>query len=713
MNRESYLSTWARKTAPFSIPDESCAYPDILKTRWFPWLLLLWILSGTSMATSLEIQIKSLQYGPLILKQANAKLVPEQGKFSLSLNKLQLPIPPYLITQTRLACLQGSWAKQALECDKGKIHIFLPKINETLRGEFTARLHPETGILKLSPLHFLGGDWFAALTYKKKQWRSQLKAKQVHLQDRLIKSLSPMPLPWLETLQGMVNLSLRTTGDPQPDAIKLKLNINPLSFNDRDFTLGAENLNIDIQSQAKRKGRLWQATLEATIDKGSWYLPFYLPFDQHPTQLRWRLNWDTGGKKSNTILTLKQRGIFNVFVGSQKDNGIISLLTANFETNLANAFKRYVSPYLEGGNWEGLSVPSGKGVGKVTLRNDLPETGQLKLINIIIADKQRRLGLRQLQGDIHWRRTLPAQGLIFPVTWIGWQSGHLYKIPLGKTDFFFRTTDDDLRLIRPATLPILDGFFQIQQLAALNLTSANPNIQFAGRIDNIPLEKLTRVLGFTPLAGTLSGVIPKISYHPGELKLDGKLLLEVFDGEIIIKNLKITHVFGPLPRLEADIEIKHLDLELVTRHFDFGLITGRLDGYVKGLVLENWRPVAFDAWLGTPENDPSKHRISQKAVENLTDLGGGGAAGLLSRGFMKLFKEFSYHKIGIGCRLQNNVCFLRGAAPAKNGYYIVKGGGLPRIDVIGYNRRIDWPTLLARLARITQIDNLESPVISQ
>ncbi|MEN9461378.1 MAG: hypothetical protein RIS84_1398, partial [Pseudomonadota bacterium] len=45
---------------------------------------------------------------------------------------------------------------------------------------------------------------------------------------------------------------------------------------------------------------------------------------------------------------------------------------------------------------------------------------------------------------------------------------------------------------------------------------------------------------------------------------------------------------------------------------------------------------------------------------------------------------------------------------APNGYYIVKGGGLPRIDVIGYNKRVNWNELLNRLKAVTK---LEKPII--
>jgi hypothetical protein len=36
------------------------------------------------------------------------------------------------------------------------------------------------------------------------------------------------------------------------------------------------------------------------------------------------------------------------------------------------------------------------------------------------------------------------------------------------------------------------------------------------------------------------------------------------------------------------------------------------------------------------------------------------------------------------------------------GYVIVKGGGIPAITVMGYNRQVNWQELLDRLRRVTQ-----------
>ena len=93
-------------------------------------------------------------------------------------------------------------------------------------------------------------------------------------------------------------------------------------------------------------------------------------------------------------------------------------------------------------------------------------------------------------------------------------------------------------------------------------------------------------------------------------------------------------------------------------------------------------------------------------MENLASLGGAGA--VLSSTFLRIFEEFSYRRLGISCRLEKSVCEMGGVAPAERGYFLVEGGGLPpRIDVLGFNRRVDWEVLLGRIQRVTT----EGPVI--
>ena len=84
---------------------------------------------------------------------------------------------------------------------------------------------------------------------------------------------------------------------------------------------------------------------------------------------------------------------------------------------------------------------------------------------------------------------------------------------------------------------------------------------------------------------------------------------------------------GARPQANADIRLERLDLAAVTHAFSFGLITGRLDGRINGLELADWEPVAFDAAFYSTPGDRSAKRISQRAVQNISSIGGGGGYG--------------------------------------------------------------------------------------
>jgi hypothetical protein len=81
----------------------------------------------------------------------------------------------------------------------------------------------------------------------------------------------------------------------------------------------------------------------------------------------------------------------------------------------------------------------------------------------------------------------------------------------------------------------------------------------------------------------------------------------------------------------------------------------------------------------------------------------------LSRSVLRFFEDFSYQRLGLSCKLRNEVCEMDGVEQAEQGYYMVKGGGLPpRINVIGYTRRVDWPELVTRLEAVS---NSAGPVV--
>ena len=95
-------------------------------------------------------------------------------------------------------------------------------------------------------------------------------------------------------------------------------------------------------------------------------------------------------------------------------------------------------------------------------------------------------------------------------------------------------------------------------------------------------------------------------------------------------------------------------------------------------------------------------RISQRAVNNLTAVGGGGVAGGLQGAVLKLFKTFGYKRIGLNCTLAGTVCHMSGLENTGDGYTIGDGSGLPHLEVIGHQHEVDWPTLVNRLKAATE-----------
>ena len=81
--------------------------------------------------------------------------------------------------------------------------------------------------------------------------------------------------------------------------------------------------------------------------------------------------------------------------------------------------------------------------------------------------------------------------------------------------------------------------------------------------------------------------------------------------------------------------------------------------------------------------------------------------------FIRVLNRFPYDKLGFSAELTNGVLKLDGIAPAadgQNGYYLVKGRGAPRLDIIGHTRDIDWAELIERikLATVSEDAQVES-----
>jgi len=365
--------------------------------------------------------------------------------------------------------------------------------------------------------------------------------------------------------------------------------------------------------------------------------------------------------------------------------------------NLALARDRYLSGFLAPAGFGDL-VLTGGGTGTLRIAGGDPVQFEAHLADVNAVDPKARFTLAGLGGDLRWHAGAEEQA-----SSLRWHSGALFGIGLGAARFDFASSNRELRLATPAAIDALSGKLRLDALrwqAPHGDTGAR--FQFGLGVDELDLASLSQRLGWPPFPGTIGGRIPSARFPHDGRDIDGGLQMSLFGGSVALSELAMERPFGSAPTLTGNVVIEDVDLEQITKVTGFGTITGRLDGQIQDLRLVSWSPVAFDARLQTDSNWKGKRRISQRAVTDISNVGGSGVAGGLQAKALAIFDDFGYERIGLACKLRDNVCTMDGVGSAGDGYIIVAGAGLPRIQVVGFRRQVDWPTLVARLEAATQ-----------
>ncbi len=227
------------------------------------------------------------------------------------------------------------------------------------------------------------------------------------------------------------------------------------------------------------------------------------------------------------------------------------------------------------------------------------------------------------------------------------------------------------------------------------------SLEFRG----LDLEDITRELKIHQMKGRLSGKIPDLVLLGDDLYSDGTVTVSVFGGTVVMENLALKGLFGPVPSFEADISLKDIDLARMTETLDIGRISGILSGYARNLKVVEGEPERFDLFLETRKRPGVSQKISVKALKKIQILGSGGTMGILDRGIYRFFKEYRYEKVGMRARLRNDILSLRGIGGERGREYLVRGGLFPpKVDVIIYTQEIPFKELLRRLERIKKVE---------
>ena len=580
---------------------------------------------------------------------------------------------------------------------------------QTLRGrlEWNQRLRrlkfAATG-WKLADGHLdMDGEWHAA------GWR--MNAQGASLGIAALRRLLGPRLPALPgwNIEGRLStIRLQASGGAALTAVKLESGIESLAAGNADGSIATDQLAAHLTLNATRQSDGWQfdstlASNHGELLAGRWYWNF----TTQPLDAAAQGVLDRNGVRFDQARW--QLGSF-MRASAQAELGLgDGVRIRSLGLDVADLDMSALPAQTRDGLLAGSPVPqlqgSGHLRGRVEMRDDVPTAADLSLAGFSVEDRRAALAIDALDGRIRWqdpsrRKQALTDGEATQST-LTWKAGLLYGVRVGAARMNFTTGGSSVRLLEPARIPILDGGLDIRVLQLRRIGEPSLSIRFDATLDPISVAELCKAFGWPHFSGTLSGSIPDLTLEDGVLTLGGALQAAVFDGALKVSDLRLSDPFGARPRLQANVDFSRLDLQAITSAFDVGRITGRLDGHIAALELVGWEPVAFDAHLYSTPGARDRRRISQRAVQNISSIGGGaGAAAALQRSALRFFNEFSYDRIGISCRLRNDVCLMDGVEPHPPGYYLVKGRGVPRIDVIGNSRRVDWRQLVATLKEL-------------
>jgi len=473
---------------------------------------------------------------------------------------------------------------------------------------------------------------------------------------------------------------------------KASLQFKNAGFSDAAGLHAAEKLNGQIEFAVQRDGAAWawQTSLDWQTGELFWQ-PFYVESAGH------QLN--ASGALKEGVLDVHHAHFAMRQVGELDVSGQLRLsdfhpiaLSANLpNVNLSAAYHLLFKPLLDKTALNNTAM-TGNASLLLKMQNGELKSFDLSLKGVDITDIDQKFALYQLHAEIPWSYDNPES------ISVSYESGSLLNLPLGKTNI--RAEVNRFSLTSPSvTLPILDGALNLSDISAARI-GGEWYWHLRAKLQPISMADFSRRLNLPTMSGKASADIPLVTYSNGLLSTDGSVMLNIFEGTATVTQLTMRTPMGVAPKLNADIALRNLDLGDLTRTFSFGAIEGKLDGDIEDLELQNWKPVRFDASL---HSSPGRYKkkISQRAVENISALGGGGAAAAVQRSFLRFFEQFNYGKMGLSCKLRHDICEMDGVESTSQGYVIVKGSGIPSITVMGYNRTVGWGELLARIKRVT------------
>lgn len=614
---------------------------------------------------------------------------------------------------SRVICEQIGLTTRNVSCQVATFDVAIPGIGrQRISGSFSYDRNTATTTIDLVNIAVAGGQLSTDITANESGVEIQYTGKQLQLAglmglaSEFTGALSDYDASGIASVSGKLYA-------PANAALRFSViaELDQSTLTNRAGTVAADGVQGELQLDVTMDGNRNTMALLFESDQGEAYFePAYASFSDHPLLLRAEdivtsdfAAFDIGQFRLQQAAILDVEGSAALNFPADDSPPQLAADIEFRDSLVSNLYTSVAQVQLAGTLFGDLEI-GGQLSGSVSIANNSLRSATLSLNDLILDDRLGRFAVYGLHGGVDWRsdeEQLPA------VSELRWDSGTAHDIVFGSSEIKLQLGDNDVELLAPMRLPTLGGALLINELVLRDFGGEGATGTLDAELEPVQLGQLTGAFGWPAFSGTLSGKLPLLQLFENTITVGGTLSANAFDGRIEVSKLRIEQPFGRVPRMRGELTFRDLDLQRVTDAFSFGLIQGRLSGDVVGLELQNWRPVAMDLHFYTPTDEKTQRRISQRAVENLASVGGGGAAAVLSTGFLQFFEVFAYDRIGIRCLLKNGVCAMSGAGPAStgpqgNGYYIVKGRGIPRIDVVGYRDAVSWSRLSQQLAAISR-----------
>jgi len=529
--------------------------------------------------------------------------------------------------------------------------------------------------------------------------------------DPLLVLATRVPVEWLEafverlweqgrfhagTVDGELRIDTRT---PASTTVRGGLQLSEVGFDTPDGLLAGEGVNARFDLDVATGPAGIDVTVAGDLNGGELLAgPIYVPLPDTAVQVAlgarqrgglWdlhRLHWSDGE-------ALLLDGQLALGADLAPRVGHLELASADAGT----LGERYLAGLLAPAGLAQLRLSGGLRA-QVAFDHGALVAAGLELEGVNAIDGAGRFSFAGLRGHPRWTA---GEGRV--ESQLSWSAGALYGLGLGPADLPLESRRGEIGLTRAVAMDLLGGRLAFEHFVVRAAgDDQSTRIGLGLELSGLDLADLSQRLGWPPFTGTVEGRIPSAVYANNQLTLDGGLTMALFGGRLDIGALAMERPFGVAPTLSADVVLQGIELLPLTAAFGFGEITGQLAGRISGLRLVDWSPVAFDAHLYSDPGYRGRQRISQRAVRDISSVGGNFLVTELQNQALRLFSSFAYRQMGIRCRLADQVCLMDGIGSHEGGYTIIEGSGLPRLTVVGFGRLVDWPVLVERLRAVTE-----------